>query len=77
MPNIEKITEAIDEYLEFNNKSGTTPVDINPYLESKGLLNDSKSRRGKPIRELIRSGKFKYAIKFGGRWIIHHSKQKP
>jgi hypothetical protein len=43
MSDIERIIKTIDEFLERKHQKTTTPVEINPYLEKKGLLNDSAS----------------------------------
>jgi len=74
MADLHKIIKAIDEFLEKKHQKTTTPVEINPYLESKGLLNDSQSRHGKPIREILRKGKIEHAYQIGVNWFIPHSK---
>lgn len=73
MADIERIIKAIDDFLETKHQKTTTPVEINPYLENKGLLNDSASRPGKPIRELLRKGKIPHAYQIGVNWQIPHS----
>lgn len=73
MAHIKSILNAIDEFLERKHQKTTTPVEINPYLEIKGLLNDSDSRPGKPIREILRNGKIPYAYQIGVNWYIPHS----
>lgn len=73
MANIERIINAIDEFLERKHQKTTTPVEINPYLEKEGLLNDSASRPGKPIREILRKGKIPHAYQIGVNWFIPHS----
>ena len=55
MPDIDKIIDSIDDYLRWSNKLTTNPVEINEHLNKKGLLSDSSSRPGAPIRKLLRS----------------------
>lgn len=73
MADVEKIIKAIDEFLERKHQKTTTPVEINPYLEKEGLLNDSASRPGKPIRDILRKGKIPHAYQIGVNWFIPHS----
>ncbi len=73
MADIKGIINAIDEFLERKHQKTTTPVEINPYLEKKELLNDSASRPGKPIREILRKGKIPHAYQIGVNWFIPHS----
>lgn len=73
MSDIESIINAIDEFLCRKHQKTTTPVEINPYLEKEGLLNDSVSRPGKPIREILRKGKIRHAYQIGVNWFIPHS----
>ncbi|MFW5758062.1 MAG: DUF7255 family protein [Bacteroidota bacterium] len=73
MADVEKIIKAIDEFLERKRQKTTTPVEINPYLETNGLLNDSISRPGLPIRKILRDGKIPHAYQVGVNWQIPHS----
>ena len=73
MMSIYLIIQAIDEFLLKENKFTTTPVEVNPYLEMKGLLNDSSSRKGKPLRDLLRKGGISHAYQDGNRWVIPRS----
>ena len=73
MSDIERIIKTIDEFLERKHQKTTTPVEINPYLEKKGLLNNFASRPGKPIREILRKGKIPHAYQIGTNWFIPHS----
>jgi hypothetical protein len=73
MVEISRIIKVIDKFLEIKHQDTTTPVEINPYLEKKGLLNDSASRPGKPIREILRKGKIPHAYQIGVNWYIPHS----
>ena len=73
MADIERIIKAIDEFLERKHQKITTPVEINPYLETKGLLKDSSSRPGLPIRKILRKGLIPHAYQMGVSWQIPHS----
>lgn len=73
MENIERIIDTIDEFLNRKHLKITNPVEINPYLEAKGLLKDSKSRPGAPIRRLLRANYIPHAYQIGVRWYIPHS----
>ena len=73
MADVERIIKAIDEFLERKHRQITTPVEINLYLEAKGLLNDSVTRPGLPIRKILRKGQIPYAYQIGVKWQIPHS----
>lgn len=76
MTTIDEIIFAIDQFLEDHNLQATTPVEVSPYLEKKGILRDSASRPGLPLRKKLREGKIKHAYQNGSRWIIPHSKSE-
>ena len=73
MADVERIIKAIDEFLEQKHQQITTPIEINPYLEAKGLLNDSASRPGLPIRKILRKEQIPHAYQLGVKWQIPHS----
>lgn len=73
MTDIGRIINAIDEFLEKNKQITTTPPEINSYLEKKGLLKDSKSRSGSPIRNILRKGEVPHAYQDGVNWFIPKS----
>lgn len=73
MADIIEIILTIDKFLERRDQQITTPVEINPYLESKGLLKDSHSRPGLPIRKILRKGLIPHAYQVGVFWQIPHS----
>tara|TARA_R100000935_G_scaffold55169_1_gene84867 strand:- start:9 stop:971 length:963 start_codon:yes stop_codon:yes gene_type:complete len=73
MSNIESIIEAIDNYLKKENKLEATPTELSPYLHKIGVLKDSESRKGKPLRDLLRKNKIPQAYQNGSRWIIPRS----
>jgi len=77
--NIGAIISKIDEFLEKNGKSSTNPVEANAMLEKAGLLRDSDTRPGKPLRDILRTGSIKHAYQTGGKgssWVIPHSGKK-
>lgn len=76
MADINKIIDAIDQFLEERNLSTISPVEINPILERKGILNDSSSRPGLPKRNILRDNLIPYAYQTGNRWVISHSGNK-
>lgn len=73
MKDINKIIKVIDEFLEDRNQKTTTPVEINAHLEELDLCPDSKSRPGKPFRELLRKDQLPHAYKIGKYWFVPHS----
>jgi len=73
MDKISKIIQLIDEFLNLNHQYETTPTEVSPYLEKKGILKDSRTRKGKPLRDLLRKGKIPHAYQVGRRWIIPKS----
>lgn len=78
MSDIDKIVKAIDDYLEKNNMISVNPVEANEFLEKAGVLADSKSRKGLPLRRILRNGLIPYAYQPGGKnteWVIPHSKR--
>lgn len=74
MSKIESIIVAIDNYLKKEKKLEATPTELSPYLDKIGILKDSESRKGKPLRDLLRKNKIPQAYQNGSRWIIPRSK---
>lgn len=70
----QQIIDAIDAFLLQKHLKVTTPVEVNPYLERLGLLNNSDTRAGKPLREMLRRGQIPHAYQVGVHWYIPHSK---
>lgn len=73
---IQSIIVCIDQYLEKENLSEVSPPDVSGYLDQMGVLTDSDTRRGKPLRELLRAKKIPHAYQIGNRWVISHSNRK-
>ncbi|NLN94686.1 MAG: hypothetical protein GX128_00720 [Bacteroidales bacterium] len=67
------IIKTIDEYLEKSGDSYITAVDAAAILDRKGILKDSESRPGKPLRDILRRGLIPHAYQDGVYWRIPHS----
>jgi hypothetical protein len=57
MVNINKINQFLQTKLKKHYLLETTAIEANRWLEKEGLLKDSKSRKGKPLRDLLRQNK--------------------
>lgn len=76
---INKLINFLDDYLTKSRRTSIDPVEANALLEKAGLLLDSKTRAGKPLRDLLRKGKLPHAYQLGGKgsaWTIPHSTMK-
>lgn len=71
MDKIEMMKKCLDDYMAKNNLAFITPPDANAVLEKAGLLRDSKTRRGAPLRILLRDGKFSNAVRDTEGWKIY------
>lgn len=70
------IIEYLDGYLSKTGLSNITPIEANAVLAKAGLLQDSRDRPGKPLRDLLRKGNLPHAYQVGGKgsgWAIPHS----
>ncbi len=66
-----QVNNFIQTFLREHSLSSITPVEIARELENAGILKDSKSRPGLPLRNLIRSGSIEGAWQDGSRrWHI-------
>lgn len=77
MSDIQAIIKYLDNYLEQNNLSYIGAVEANYLLDKVGLLNDNNTRKGKPLRDLLRNNQLPYAYQTNGKnstWIIPHSR---
>ena len=76
MANIDLIIKKIDEYLEKNNLNEVKAVEAAEYLDKIGVLKDSKSRPGLPLRRILRDNNIPnatYVSDQRDKWFIHHS----
>lgn len=76
---INAIVAHLDNYLSLTAQLSITPVEANARLAKAGLLNDSKNRPGKPLRDLLRKGLLPHAFQSGGKrssWFIPYSSKR-
>lgn len=66
------INEAIQRFAAGQPGRRTTAVDAAAELDRLGLLRDSQTRKGKPLRDLLRAGLIEHAYQEGTRWFIDH-----
>jgi len=74
--NILVIIQKIDELLEKTGKKYIDPVEANSILAKAGLLMDSNTRPGKPLRNILIKGLITHAYQSSGKdssWFIPHS----
>lgn len=70
------IIDFLDDFLTGTGRQSIGPVEANALLAKAGILRDSKDRPGKPLRDLLRTGKLPHAFQSGGKgssWSIPHS----
>lgn len=70
------ITKFLNKYLEKSNRESIGAVEANELLAKAGILKDSESRAGKPLRDLLRKGAIPHAFQMKGKgsgWIIPNS----
>jgi len=67
---MEAIMKYINDYLVQNNLVQISAVAANALLAKVELLNDSSSRPGKPLRDLLRKNRIPHAFQSGNRWFI-------
>lgn len=74
---LELIISIIDKYIEYEHKDVLTAVEAAELLDKAGVLKDSLSRPGKPLRDILRAGYIVHAYQLSnGRWFIPHSNRK-
>ena len=77
---MEDITKAIDSLIERTvGKNGcVTAVEAGEELDKLGILKDSKTSKGMPLRKILRAGKLPQAKQDDGKhWYIYHSSSCP
>jgi hypothetical protein len=70
---MQRIIDYLDSYLIQTGRQFIHPVEANAILAKAGLLKDSITRPGRPLRDLLRNGLIPHAYQLGGkgsRWII-------
>lgn len=73
MADIQAIIRSIDTYLNKVGRDSIGPVEANQILQEMGLLNDSITRPGLPLRRILRNGEIPHAYQPAGKgteWII-------
>jgi hypothetical protein len=70
MKDVQQIIIAIENFLIKENKFSTDPIESGAYLSKIGVLKDSTSRRGKPLRDILREGLIPHAYQNGKFWVI-------
>ena len=69
-----EITDFLQRRLAILGREDATAVQAARWLDEAGLLSDSASRPGKPLRDLLRAGKIEHAEQrpsaSNGRWFI-------
>ena len=71
---IRAIIKCIDAYLDRTGKVECTPPEANAELAKAGILPDSETRKGLPLRRFLRGGLIPHAYKKGVYWYIPKSK---
>lgn len=71
MPEIGSINRFLQLVLELKGDRSATAVEAARWLDCVGLLKDSESRPGKPLRDLLRDGKIQgQRQEANSRWFI-------
>jgi TDG/mug DNA glycosylase family protein len=74
MADIDRIDAYLQEYLRANGLYELSAVDAAEVLDAAGLLPDSASRPGLPLRKLLRERRICGAVQLAnGRWFIHRA----
>lgn len=68
MSNNKQIIKYLDSWLEQNDKTEITAIQAAEILDRAGILKDSTSRPGLPLRKKFRSGEIPHAEQYNGRW---------
>ena len=68
--NTQLIIQGIDEFLIYNNFVECTPNQVSEWLDRKGILKDNKSKKGLPLRNILRSVGISHAYQIGRHWHI-------
>ena len=71
MPNVFRINAHIQETLKKKNMKEVTAVEAAEWLDKAGILKDSTTRKGKPLRDYLRDGKIRgQRQESNSRWFI-------
>lgn len=72
----QQIIDTLDRHLETSHKEFFTAVEAAAILDRLGILKDSTSRRGLPLRNKLRAGEIPHAYQIGVYWHIPYSGKK-
>ena len=75
MKDINLIINFLDKCIEQKHVNVLTAVEAGELLDKAGILKDSVSRKGKPLRDKLRAGLIPHAYQVGTNWFIPQSKQ--
>ena len=74
MLDVERVIRCLDADLERKGKARLTAIEANELLSSEGILRDSKTKPGAPLRRVLRQGFLPHAYqepdKPYGKWFI-------
>lgn len=69
-----KLIRCLDRYMDRNGIRELSAPAAAEVLDKAGLLKDSDTRPGKPLRDILRDGGFeRYAYQIGREWHIRRS----
>lgn len=68
-----KIIECLDSWLKNKHKLKVSVVEAAEILDKAGLLKNSKSRPGQPLRKKLRNHEIPHAYQIGVKWYIPNS----
>ena len=69
----QQIISFLDDFLTKTKRETIDAVEANALLAEAGILRNSETRRGKPLRDMLRAGKLPHAYKNEYNWVIPHS----
>ena len=75
MKDINLVIDFLDKCIEQKHVNVLTAVEAGDLLDKAGILKDSVSRKGKPLRDKLRAGLIPHAYQIGTNWFIPLSKQ--
>ena len=73
MRKIQQIIECLDSWMKKNHRSELGAVEAAEILDKAGILKDSQTRPGKPLRDILRASQIPYAYQQGSKWVIPYS----
>ena len=74
MKDINLIINFLDKCIQQKHVNKLTAVEAAELLDKAGILKDSISRKGQPLRKILRAGLIPHAYQVGTLWFIPLSK---